>query len=262
MKTLSIFESSAKCNVLSLKCKYSLDRMKNVVIFGASGHGGVVLDCLEKEGKYNVVGFLDSFKKKGRRHCGYEILGNEFDLPYLIDKYNISGGIIAIGDNWIRKSVVERITHISPDLELISTVHPSAIVGRDVAIGKGVVVMPGVVINSNTEIGDFCILNTFSSVDHDSVMQEYSSLAPRVCIGGNFNLGKFSAICLGAHIIENINIGEHTVVGAGSLVVRDIEGFVLSYGSPARVIRNRREGEAYLSLTKNTIKPIVSSVAS
>lgn len=236
--------------------------MKNVVIFGASGHGGVVLDCLEKEGKYNVVGFLDSFKKKGRRHCGYEILGNEFDLPYLIDKYNISGGIVAIGDNCIRKNIAERIAGISPGFEFIHTLHPSVILGRDVKIGNGVVVMPGVVINSNTEIGDFCILNTFSSIDHDSIMQAYSSLAPRVCIGGNFNLGKFSAICLGAQIIENISIGEHAVVGAGSLVVRDLESFVLSYGSPARVIRTRQEGEAYLSLAKNTIKPVISSVAS
>ena len=236
--------------------------MKNVVIFGASGHGGVVLDCLEKEGKYNVVGFLDSFKKKGRRHCGYEILGNEFDLPYLIDKYNISGGFVAVGDNWIRKNIVERIAGISPEFEFISTVHPSVILGRDVKIGNGVVVMPGVVINANTEVGDFCILNTFSSIDHDSIMQDYSSLAPRVCIGGSFNLGKFSAICLGAQIIESISIGEHTVVGAGSLVVRDLDSFVLSYGSPARVIRTRQEGEAYLSLAKNTIKPVFSSVAS
>lgn len=236
--------------------------MKNVVIFGASGHGGVVLDCLEKEGKYNVVGFLDSFKKKGRRHCGYEILGNEFDLPYLIDKYNISGGFVAVGDNWIRKNIVERIAGISPEFEFISTVHPSVILGRDVKIGNGVVVMPGVVINANTEVGDFCILNTFSSIDHDSIMQDYSSLAPRVCIGGGFSLGKFSAVCLGAQIIESISIGEHTVVGAGSLVVRDLDSFVLSYGSPARVIRTRQEGEAYLSLAKNTIKPVFSSVAS
>jgi sugar O-acyltransferase (sialic acid O-acetyltransferase NeuD family) len=236
--------------------------MKNIIIFGASGHGGVVLDCLEKEGKYNVVGFLDSFKKKGRRHCGYEILGSEFDLPYLVDKYNIVGGIIAIGDNWIRKAIVERICSIVPDFDFISTLHPSVIKGRNVTIGRGVVVMPGVVINSNTEVGDFCILNTFSSLDHDSQMHEYSSLAPRVCIGGGFNLGKFSAICLGTHIIENITIGEHTVVGAGSLVVKDIEPLVLSYGSPSRIIRTRQKGDPYLAMARSVIKPVVSSIAS
>ena len=74
--------------------------MQNVIIFGASGHGSVVLDCLEKEGKYNVIGFVDSFKEKGSRISGYQVLGSEIDLPYLISRFNIIGGLVAIGDNW------------------------------------------------------------------------------------------------------------------------------------------------------------------
>ena len=236
--------------------------MKNIIIFGASGHGGVVLDCVEKEGKYNVIGFLDSFKKRGGKHCGYEILGNESNLPYIMDKYNVSGGIVAIGDNWVRKVLVERILEIAPDFVFVSTIHPKATIGRSVEIGKGVVIMPGVILNSNSYVGDFCILNTSSSLDHDGTMCQYSSLAPRVCVGGNFSLGQFSAICLGAHIIENISIGEHTVVGAGSLVIRDIKDHVLSYGSPAQVIRQRLEGEPYLSLSKHHRKSSVSKLYS
>ena len=55
--------------------------MKNIVIFGSSGHGSVVLDCIENEGKDKVVGFIDSTKKKGSKQNGYEILGTEYDLP-------------------------------------------------------------------------------------------------------------------------------------------------------------------------------------
>lgn len=226
--------------------------MKNVVIFGASGHGSVVLDCIAKEGKYKPIGFLDSFKKKNTELNGYKILGNEFDLKFLKDKHQIFGGIVAIGDNWTRKLVVDKILSIVPDFNFISVVHPKTTIGIGVDIGKGTVVMPGVTINVNSTISDHCILNTNSSLDHDGFMGDYSSLAPNVCAGGNLILGEGSAVCLGSNIIENIAIGRHTVIGAGSLVIGNVESHVLSYGAPAKKIKNRVAGEPYLSGKRNT----------
>ncbi|QBA64954.1 acetyltransferase [Muriicola soli] len=221
--------------------------MKNVVIFGASGHGSVVMDCIEKEGKYKIVGFIDSIKKKGHLHNGYQILGTELDLPYIRDKYYVFGGIVAIGDNWTRKVIVNKISKLSPGFKFISTIHPFTSIGKNVTIGNGVVVAPGVVINANSSIRNHCILNTYSSLDHDSVLQEFSSLAPRVCTGGNFKLGKYSAVCLGSYVIENVSIDEHSVIGAGSLVLKDVGKNVVVYGSPAEIIRKREVGDPYLA---------------
>ncbi len=221
--------------------------MKNVVIFGASGHGSVVLDCIEKEGIFKVLGFVDSFKRKGTRINGYTVLGSEFDLPYISEKNDLAGGIVAIGDNWIRKLVVDRIFKILPNFNFVTAIHPTAEVGKDVEIGNGTVLMPGVIANANSVIGDFCILNTNASLGHDGRMEDYSSLAPKACIGGNLLLGKFSAICLGANVIDNITIGSHTVVGAGSLVVGNLDSYTLAYGAPAKRIKTRVIGEPYLS---------------
>lgn len=221
--------------------------MKNIVIIGASGHGSVVLDCIEKEGKYNVVGYIDSYKKKGKKHNGLEILGSEFDILFLMEKYGIYGGIVAVGNNWIRKELVDKISHLAPDFQYISAVHPSASVGKGAHIGQGTVIMPGVIVNCNSWVGDFCIINTNASLGHDSRMDNYSSLAPRVCTGGSFVLGKFSAICLGANIIENVTIAEQTIIGAGSLVINDVEAFVVAYGVPVKVVRNRMAGDPYLT---------------
>lgn len=224
--------------------------MKNVLIFGASGHGSVVLDCIEQEGIYNVMGFIDSFKKIGTLLNGYQVLGSEKVLPEIIDKFNIYGIIIAIGDNWRRKLLVDKIREIAPDLKFIRAIHPSATVGKDVTIGEGTVIMPGTIVNANCTIGTHCILNTNSSLDHDSVMENFSSLAPRVCTGGNLLLRSFSAICLGANVIEGITIDTHTVIGAGSLVIKDIESRVLAFGNPAEVVRERKIGERYLTGSK------------
>ncbi|WP_289644964.1 acetyltransferase [Maribacter aestuarii] len=220
--------------------------MHNIIIIGASGHGNVVLDCIEKEGKYRVVGFVDSIKKKGLSHNGYPVLGTEYDLPYIISAYNVQGGIIAIGDNWSRKLVEDRISAILPDFNYIKAIHPNAIIGKRCTIGEGAVVLAGAVVNSGSVVGKFCILNTNSSLDHDSIIGDYSSLAPRVTTGGNLILGCFSAICLGASIIENVEIGEHTVVGAGALVLSHIPSMVMAFGTPATVIKKRKVGEGYL----------------
>ena len=134
------------------------------------------LDIIEKEGKYNVVGFIDTYKGKARLKNGYEILGSEDELPHLMDKFNFSAGIVAIGDNWIRKVLADRISEIVPNFRFISTIHPRAIIGRDVRIGKGTVVMPGAIVNSNSFVGNFCIINTNASLDHDGIMGELFQL--------------------------------------------------------------------------------------
>lgn len=220
--------------------------MKNVVIVGASGHGGMVLDCLRMEGRYNVLGFVDSFKKKGSLQNGLEVLGNEQDLPLLISKLDIHGAMVAIGNNWMRKGMVDKIVKIAPGLEMVTAVHPKATISIDVKIGKGTVIMPGVVVNSNSHIGNFCILNTNSSLGHDGDMKDFSSIASGVCTGGSLVLGRYSALSLGANVIENITIGEHSIVGAGSLVIDDVEAYSLVYGSPAQFVRRRKKGDLYL----------------
>ncbi|WP_299397245.1 acetyltransferase [uncultured Gelidibacter sp.] len=228
--------------------------MKNIVIIGASGHGGMVLECVEKEGKYSVLGFLDTYKERGTAYNGFEILGNENDILHLIEQYKLFGVIIAIGNNWIRKMMVDKLTALKPDLRFVTVIHPSSIISRNVQIGRGTVIMPGTIINSNSKIGDFCILNTNASLGHDGEMKDYSSISPGVCTGGNLILGEYSAISLGANIIENITIGKHSIIGAGSLVVKNVEDKSLVYGSPARPIKYRSKEDPYLKGDKSIQK--------
>jgi sugar O-acyltransferase (sialic acid O-acetyltransferase NeuD family) len=210
-----------------------------------------VLDTLERSREYSPVGFVDSFKEKGTKINGYEVLGTEFDLPELVDKFKVFGGVIAIGDNRARRLMAERISNFIPGFHFVSLVHPTACIGKDVCLGNGVVLLPGVIVNANSSIGDHCILNTRSSLGHEGIMQPFSSLAPGVSTGGNLFLGKGSAISIGSTVIEGINIGSESLVGAGSLVLEDVPDGVIVFGSPARVVRHRREGEPYLSLNRH-----------
>ncbi len=151
--------------------------MENIIIIGASGHAKVITDIIEKNGQYEIFGFLDSFKKIGTNILGYQIIGDENHIPYLIEKEGITKGIIAIGDNWVRKEMFKKIKAINHSFDFISAIHPSASISNYATIGRGVAVMAGTVINAEAQVGDFSIVNTNASLGHDSILEKYCSLS-------------------------------------------------------------------------------------
>ncbi|NGM85586.1 acetyltransferase [Paenibacillus sp. 7124] len=216
----------------------------NIVVFGAGGHAKAVIDTVERQGQYRIVGLLDSHKAAGSAVYGYRILGSE---QYLADhREEIDGVIVAIGDNWVRAGIVARITSLCPDVPFVTTVHPGAWIARGAVLGQGTVVMAGAVVNSDTVIGEHGVLYPKASVDHDSRTGDYVTLAPGATTGGNVTIGDYSVLSLGANVIHSVRIGEHTVIGAGATVLADIGGYAVAYGTPAAVVRSRAAGERYL----------------
>ncbi len=220
--------------------------MKNILIYGASGHAKMIVDIILKNNKYTIIGFVDSYKPLNQDIYGYKIIGNLDTLPNLIKEHNIHGIIIGIGDNFTRQKAYHKIEKIAPTLEFVSVIHPSAILAHDIVIPKGVVIMPNAVVNANAKIGEFCILNTKSSLGHDSIMADFSSLASGGIIGGNVQIGICSAVCLRASIIQNITIGDYTVIGAASLVLKSIGDYKQAFGIPINSIKDRDPDSKYL----------------
>ncbi|RQS10339.1 transferase [Burkholderia sp. Bp9002] len=220
--------------------------MENIIIVGSSGHAKVVIDIVEQAGRYRIAGLLDSFREIGETTLGYPVLGNEHDLPELIGTHAIVGILIAIGDNWARAKVTASIADIAPQLPLVKAIHPQAVVAPSSTIGAGSVVMAGTIINPDCAIGNSCIVNTHASIDHDSVLDCYASVAPGVVTGGNCRIGRYTAIGIGAILRHRICIGEHSVIGAGAVVLQDIEPFSVAYGNPARKISDRLADTPYL----------------
>ncbi|MBL8380307.1 MAG: NeuD/PglB/VioB family sugar acetyltransferase [Burkholderiales bacterium] len=220
--------------------------MDNIVVIGSSGQAKVVIDAVRREGRRNVVGLLDRFRKVGETTLGHAVLGQEEDLPGLIDRHAVRGVIVAIGDNFVRAQVAARIAALCPGITFFSVVHPDASIAAEVVIGEGSVVMAGAVINACASVGRFCILNTHASLDHDSMLGDFASMAPRAVTGGNCRIGAYSAIGIGATLAHGARIGEHVVVGAGAVVMKPLDDRVVAYGVPARVVRGRSPGDPYL----------------
>lgn len=199
-----------------------------LIIIGASGHGKVVADIAIKMNKWQSIAFLDD-DESIKTSMGLEVIGKTADVFTYKDEADF---FVAIGSNATREKIQEKL--IEEGLDLVSLIHPSAVIGTDVEIGIGSVVMAGVVINSSTRISKGCIINTSSSLDHDNVIEDYVHISPGINMAGTVKVGKGSWIGIGSVVSNNVNICSGCKVGAGAVVVKDITEPGTYVGVPVR----------------------------
>ncbi len=217
-----------------------------LLIIGSSGHAKVIIDIVEKQGKYYIIGLIDSYRSIGEETLGYLVLGDENLIIKYASEYSNLHLFIAIGDNSVRHKVTNKINALGVDFSYASVIHPTAIIGKGIKIGVGVAVMAGSVINPASAIGNFSIINTASSIDHDCQIDQFATISPGAILGGSVKIGQFAVVSIGATVIHGINIGEDSIVGAGATVINHIGNNEIHVGVPARKLRNRNHGEKYL----------------
>lgn len=198
--------------------------MKQIYIFGASGHGKVVADIAKNNG-YNVVAFIDDDESK-----------NEFcSLPCLrLNSIAKNSKVaLAIGSNKARAKVAQKIIDANHTLETL--IHPSAIISESATIGIGSVVMPLAIINADAKIGQGAIINSGAIIEHECNIGNFVHICPKAALAGNVNIGNFSWIGIGSSIIQGKSIGQNVMVGAGAVVIGDIADNLTVVGVPAKI---------------------------
>ena len=214
--------------------------MKNLFIFGAGGHACSVASIAISL-NYKIIAFIDE----------NSLHSTLLDIPVIsqkefLSRYKNEYFFIASGDNFVREKLVIKYKKILKNVKFPCLIHPSSVISHRCIIGEGSIVMPNVTIGPNSVVGKFCIINTNSSIDHDCNLNDFSSIAPGVVAGGNVKIGQGSAISIGAVIKHGITIAGDVVVGAASYVNKNIYDPIVSYGTPAKMIRKRKKGDLYL----------------
>lgn len=200
---------------------------KKLVIIGASGHGKVIADIALRNG-YEIVGFLDdndTIKEIG----GFPLLGSVSDAVKFASECEF---FIAIGNNRIREMIADKYA-----VNWATLIHPTAVIGRDVEIKAGTVVMANAVINPSARIGMHCIINTGAVIEHDNFLDDYVHVSPNAALAGTVHVGKRVHVGVGACVKNNVTITDDVTVGAGAAVVKDITEAGVYVGVPARRMR-------------------------
>lgn len=195
---------------------------KTLYIYGAGGHGLVCADIAREAGYENII-FLDDSPA-----LDSDITALCYDDE--LERYDM---FVAIGSSEFRQKISEKI--LKAGFNLISLIHPSAIISASASIGQGVCVMPRAVINANAKINKGAIINTGAVIEHECVIGEYVHICPAVALAGACVVGSHTWVGIGACAIQGIKIGTNAMIGAGSVLVRDIPDNAKAYGNPARL---------------------------
>ena len=206
--------------------------MSELVLWGAGGHGKVVLDVARAIGGFGTISFIDdACGELAHDFCGCQVFGTDRVL-HLPNDNGRKQYLVSIGNNEMRAACFRR--GIENRLRPVSLVHPSAVISDSARLEEGTVVMARVVINACAQIGKNCILNTAVVVEHDCRVGDHVHLSPGVVLGGCVTVRSFAHLGIGAIVLPGAEIGEGSIVGAGAVVIDLVPPGTTVVGIPAR----------------------------
>lgn len=213
--------------------------MERVVGLGAGGHAKVVIDILRLMG-LEPAALLDSKASLwGATILGVPVIGGDDLLPSLRSE-GITRAFVGVGgagDTGPRRRLYLLLCELGFDV--VSAVHPAAVVSRAASIGRGATLMAGSIVNAGATLGDNVIVNSGAIVEHDCAIADHVHIATGARLAGTVWVGECSHIGLGASVRESKHIGQNVIVGAGAAVVADVPDNVVVVGVPARVMSPR-----------------------
>ncbi|MCB1466813.1 MAG: acetyltransferase [Rhizobiaceae bacterium] len=203
-----------------------------LVVLGGGGHAKVAIETLRDADAFDIAGFLDR-SDVGEELIGANRLGDDTALAGLLGK-GISHVFPAVGNNSVRVRLGEQAR--AAGFQIATAISPFAYISRSAQVGEGVLVVAGAVVNAETVIEDFVIINTNASVDHDGRIGAGAHIAPRCALAGCVSVGAQTLVGVGSSVLPQVTIGANSTIGAGSCVVRDIPANAKAFGVPARIV--------------------------
>lgn len=212
--------------------------VKKLILIGASGFGREVAWLVErinaKELEWDIVGFLDDDPNLAHEIVnGYEVLGKIEDSF----KYKDAYFACCVGSSKIRKKIIDKLVHVNPKINFAKLVDPDVIMSNSVNIGSGSIICSGTILTVNINIGNHVIINLDCTIGHDAELNDYVTLYPSVNISGQTVVKKCTEIGTGSQVIQGTNIGENSIIGAGSVVINDLKKNITAVGAPCRPIK-------------------------
>ena len=213
-------------------------RNGQLIVVGAGGHALSVADAAISSG-WTIGGF---YSPEGSGPAS--ILGpilSELEAEHVLGRAFALG----IGTNYSRELALRDITSRFPDAEIAPIIHKSAWVSPQATVYPGATVLAHAAVGPGSTVETGALLNTGASLDHEGILGNFASLGPGAKTGGHVTIGSRTMVGMQATILQGITVGNDVVVGAHSLVNKEVKSNSVTFGVPARVIRTRLIDDPY-----------------
>jgi sugar O-acyltransferase (sialic acid O-acetyltransferase NeuD family) len=212
--------------------------MKKIAIFGAGGFGREVHMLIQQinatKKTWEFIGYFDDGVKIGTLVNDYPVLGGMAELNKWSDNIHI---VYAIGDPSTKRKIVENVKNSFIHYPIL--IHPNVLIGdmQFNSIGEGSIICAGNIITVNINIGKHVIMNLSCTTGHDTKIGDYCSFMPTVNISGEVIIEDAVYVGTGAKIINQLTIGENTIIGSGAVVAKTLPANCTAVGIPAKPIK-------------------------
>ncbi|MFV1883435.1 MAG: NeuD/PglB/VioB family sugar acetyltransferase [Balneola sp.] len=206
-----------------------------MIVAGAGGHAKDLTTLLHTEQKQNLV-FFDNVNKKLPPLFldTYPIISSQEEVKKHFRKER--NYIIGIGGTSAREKIAKILTNLGGELQSIISSH--SIIGiKDIYLGKGLNIMPFVLISNSVHIGDGCLINNRASLHHDVVVGDFCEIGPSSTLLGGVHIDNYTSIGAGSTVLPDVKIGSNCIIGAGSLITKNVPDNSLVFGSPGKIIK-------------------------
>ena len=203
---------------------------KNLILVGGGGHCKSVIDVAESAG-YTIKGILDLPEKAGEKILGYPIIGTDEDISDFVHEVLFLVTVGQIKNASLRINLHQETVNAGG--KLATVIAPTAHVSKYAKIREGTVVMHQAMVNADTAIGKSCIINTFANSEHDVVIEDYCHISTGAIINGNCKIGRGTFFGSQSVMVNGLEITEECVIGAGSMLSKDLKQKGIYSGNPA-----------------------------
>jgi sugar O-acyltransferase (sialic acid O-acetyltransferase NeuD family) len=205
---------------------------EKIILVGGGGHCRSVIDVIETENRYEIIGILDRVELVGQKVLSYSVIASDNEIDTVMKDCN--NFLITVGhikSSSIREKLFNSIKEKGGHFPII--ISPKAHVSKHACLSEGTVVMHHAVVNTLAVTGKNCIINTGAVLEHDVQVGDHCHISTGAYINGECKIGSGSFVGSNATTVQTIHIGDWNVIAAGAVLTKNTEDFSLYAGNPA-----------------------------